>query len=272
MKHLFLPLFIAACFAMQANSQCVPDVTLTEPGLYPDSDSLPCVERTAPYAAVIQFKNFEEVDFGGTLVGMNWLRIDSIENLPCGLQWTCNNDDDRTYSSGEVGCIDIWGTTSDAAGQYRLGIWITANLEFIGTITGEAGALDPSFKYFIRVIELGQPVCPPADTAASANNLNASCNTPEPWWASVNDHAAQANEIAVYPNPVATTATLSFESAQTGENVLRIFSLQGELVHTILLPAANGFCTTEIDLSHFSQGVYLVEVNGSVLQKMVVMR
>ncbi len=137
-------------------SSCIPQ-QLPAPGL---SDSLTCIVRGEQVNIVLYFKNFDTL--GG--ITIEWLRIDSITNLPCGITLAMN-DPDHTYVTGENGCMSFSGLTNDSAGQYKLGIWISVKVSILPLpISGEAGALSqqfggPPFSYYITVNESGDP-CP----------------------------------------------------------------------------------------------------------------
>lgn len=148
-------------------SSCVPQ-QLPAPGL---SDSLTCIVRGEQVNIVLYFKNFDTL--GG--ITIEWLRIDSITNLPCGITLAMN-DPDHTYVTGENGCMSFSGLTNDSAGQYKLGIWISVKVSILPQpISGEAGALSqqfggPPFSYYITVNESGDP-CPGSTATVSGTIL-----------------------------------------------------------------------------------------------------
>jgi PKD repeat protein len=130
----------------------------------------------------MQLENFTTIQ---GLVTVNWARIDSLTNFPCGITWQSNK---LQYNGGETGCIYVSGTTTDPVGQYRLGIYMTVNVSVLGQTLeqgGEIGALIDQLgqlglslpgldlKYYSRVIDPGNS-CPAIDTSSGANNLTAS--------------------------------------------------------------------------------------------------
>jgi len=135
MKRI-IPFLLLLAFGRQAFSQCTPDNTLQLVGLYPPDSLLPCVEEGEYFDEVIQFKNFSVIS--GASIGIpgnftvNWVRIDSVRNLPQGLTYTCN-DPNCTYTTGEVGCVNITGTTNAPAGDYYLGFYATVEVDLGGT-------------------------------------------------------------------------------------------------------------------------------------------
>jgi hypothetical protein len=167
MKKLFLSLSIIA-LSYAGWAQCVPDGSITQPGLSPADSTLPCIERTVPYAQTIQFKNFTTIDgaalgFPGVTITIDSIRIDSINNRPAGINYSCNNGD-CVYTSGENGCINVFGTTTAAAGDYNLGFYATAWVTAFGTSLGaqqvdSATLAAAGLKYVLTVINQGAP-CP----------------------------------------------------------------------------------------------------------------
>ena len=126
----FVLIIISICFySYHAFSQvCTPEPRTGFPGLTPSTDSLACIERGIYYDEVIFLENFDSFftqSFG--VITVNFLRIDSFTNIPCGIQWETNKLD-NTYGPGETGCISISGTSTDSVGQYRLGLYITVEV------------------------------------------------------------------------------------------------------------------------------------------------
>lgn len=179
MKKLFV-ILIALYSSVAAFAQCTPDPSVTQPGLFPPDSLMPCIVQTEPYDTVIQFKNFSTInpsDFGITtpfpiLITVNWIRIDSIINLPSGIDYECN-EPTCYYTSGQNGCIRLTGTTTDPRGSYELGLVVTVSVSipfFLDTVItinsadtdgfgGAGGGFTDAFSYTLQVIEPGDP-CP----------------------------------------------------------------------------------------------------------------
>ncbi|NNC94558.1 MAG: T9SS type A sorting domain-containing protein [Chitinophagales bacterium] len=107
-------------------SSCTPDVSLVEPGLSPDQNELPCIDRGSYYNEVIQFVNFDTVQipaFGPYLIDS--IRLKRILNLPCGISWQTDRAN-HIYKGAENGCIGLFGVTNDIVGQYELQIYADA--------------------------------------------------------------------------------------------------------------------------------------------------
>lgn len=162
-------------------AQCTPNAPTGNPGVFPPPDSIPCVEKGVPYDFTMQTENFDSFTFtvqGFTVNALvNWTRIDSVENFPCGLTW---QSDQTQYVAGETGCIKVSGTSNEPVGQYPLKIYLTMDLtiDFIGNqqFSGElneliaqleqyTGPQGYDFRYVSRVINNGGN-CPARDTTS----------------------------------------------------------------------------------------------------------
>ncbi len=173
MKQLTVLLLFFAV-ALRAFPQCSPDTTITQVGFYPPDSLLDCIERGIYYDEVIQFKNFtfipgSAVGFPGITLTVISVQIDSIHNLPSGINYTCQNPN-CFYTTGENGCVRIMGTTSDPTGEYNLGFYATVVVDFMGTqITANADSqllADNGLGYKLKVINQGEvcrilPECSP---------------------------------------------------------------------------------------------------------------
>src|SRR5688572_7934616 len=139
MKKLFVLILAITSVGIinQASAQCTPRPPDTSAaGLDPIWQCLPCVERNVAYDEVIFVQNFDNVNG----IQVNSLRVDSLTNLPSGITYSMNPSN-RTLPGGGSGCIAVTGTTTDTAGSYKLGIYVTVNITGIGDIDGEAGEI-----------------------------------------------------------------------------------------------------------------------------------
>jgi hypothetical protein len=100
-------------------SQCSPTGTFTQPGLHPSASNLPSLINGAVSTTVIEFQNFDTIRFGGQLLTVQSVHIDSIGNLPNGLCWATDTAS-NTFLNQEPGCIRINGIACSPPGQYRL--------------------------------------------------------------------------------------------------------------------------------------------------------
>lgn len=198
-------------------STCSPAPT-GRPWLSPQWGCLPCVEQTVPYNEVLTFENFDSIPG----FSIQSTKIDSITHLPAGLSYAISPSS-ATFPRSGIGCINISGTTSDTAGTYKLGVWITITLSGLGSFNGEIdqiidnfillGIIDtsviprPDLSYYVRVIQQGGNCVmtggPTSSFAFSAANYTVSFTdqstaTPTSWLWTFGDGDSSASQNPIH--------------------------------------------------------------------------
>ena len=112
-------------------SVCTAGTNMTAPGFSPPDDSVPCVIQGVPYSTTVQVKVPTSVVSGGSTYPLNYIIIDSVGNLPCGLCWNTNKSTNK-FNGNEQFCIHIFGTSYDNPGQFKLKIIVDANVTAFG--------------------------------------------------------------------------------------------------------------------------------------------
>lgn len=164
MRNASFTLIVILAGCLQANAQacggiapCVPNTTLTLPGLSPLSQCLDPVVIGSTDTVSVQFINFDTVYFSGTGYLLDSLQLISIYNLPTGLCWATNKPNNM-FATQENGCIQLIGTVGGSAGQYQLDITVAVWLH--NTVSDlQLNAATEGLYYFMRVIE-GGDTCP----------------------------------------------------------------------------------------------------------------
>ncbi|CAN5225723.1 hypothetical protein BH09BAC5_BH09BAC5_27490 [soil metagenome] len=100
------------------------------------------------------------------------------------------------------------------------------------------------------------------------------------WWEfdplsnGINENLLNSNSVNIYPNPMISSATVSFDNSQLNANekvTLSIFDLNGKLLKQSELKNENQF---EIERDGMSSGIYIVNIvsanHGSVSKRMMV--
>ena len=76
------------------------------------------------------------------------------------------------------------------------------------------------------------------------------------------------NDIQVYPNPASTQLTIDAGSNWNEVTALELYDLSGRKVWSERLNAR----TTLVNLSNFSEGIYILKLNGTAVRKKIVVR
>lgn len=107
---------------------CAINSTYTSPGIYPNP--LPDGTQGQPYDQDITFVMF--TDTSGLTV--NYFKILSVNNLPFGLNWQCNNSGLGCQYDPAVsiyGCVKVCGTPLQT-GTFTVAVDVLANLQLVG--------------------------------------------------------------------------------------------------------------------------------------------
>ncbi|CAN5211232.1 hypothetical protein BH09BAC1_BH09BAC1_30960 [soil metagenome] len=263
-------LFIGTFTVSAQNTICNRDYSLTTPGLYPAPDSIDCIVRNEWTDIVVQFVNFDSATVtGGIRVRVNYIIIDSILNLPCGIKWSTSNShyNDTTkhrFDNKEKGCIRFWGVTNDNAGQYKLSIKVRARVSLFPNSDVPYTAEALGFRVDIRVKDNAAAVCNPIDTTAGANLSTATCKSldKDTIFGDLTSisNIAGVSYFSFYPNPTTNTATVSFSADKASNYTARIINVYGAEVSREVLNVTTGLNVNKVDVSNLANGVYIYTI------------
>jgi len=265
MKQLYLLLFALVLGTnTNLNAQCTIDPQYTQPGLYPSPDSLDCLVGDGVFNDIaIQFVNFDQTSVGGFNVTVEYIIIDSIVNLPCGVKWTTNKecaDTANKFVNSEKGCIRLWGNTNDAAGQYKLDVWVLAKVDFLPNPVVYK-AEDLGFRVDIRLKATANDVCPALDTTNGATLLTSTCKNA---YTAVCTTGVEVVDgllnFSLYPNPTNAISIISFTAERSTTYNACILNIYGQEVSRWQLQVQQGTNTHPIDVSAFPPGVYFFTI------------
>ncbi len=167
------PMQAQHCAGASGSGVCTPNTSLTTVGFFPPYDSLPCAVIGSAYDQIVQFHTPPTVTQGGSTYNLNWVRIDTVSNLPCGLCWRSGTSNNQ-INGNATGCIRVTGTTYDAPGQYKLRVIVSANVQigiFPFTVSNQ-NAESLGLKYYVRVADLNGS-CQLVDTLAAGRTATA---------------------------------------------------------------------------------------------------
>ncbi len=262
MKSLLsLVLLLTVC--VNANAQycgnsgptvCNVPAILNHPGFSPSSDSLPMLNIGTDAYTTLYLQYFNLSGPGGQIITPQWIRIDSIENLPGGVCWAANSAN-NTFTNGQNGCIRLTGTVCSLPGQYKLNIVLTMGIGNNVSVQVDA----PGPTCFLRVRNSGDAEVA-LDTTQTVPFLKL------PGYSDVgvgNDCYVTAIEkitaiefIKVVPNPFTDKAVVSFYSTKGGVMTEKITNMIGSEVYSNTIEVKVGENSSVITKSTLPAGVY----------------
>ncbi|HKK68063.1 MAG TPA: T9SS type A sorting domain-containing protein [Bacteroidales bacterium] len=237
MKRLLLPL-LAFCllFSLNQNAHaqdCTPDETVVDtanPGQI-EPDSLPPAVVDENYDVEVTIIPPASTDVMGSTVELEAIRIDSIGNLPPGLNWYKNEDVFYVTDPVTHYCVNLYGVPEEQ-GDFQLTLYITA----IDAIMG-----------------LETPV-------TDDTSMNIVVNGP----VGIPHLASDFNLSAAFPNPFRSQTSINFTAAKQGEAELNVYNLLGKLIYKERLQASSGKNRFEFNGLELQAGTYIytVEIHG----------
>ncbi|MEO8146161.1 MAG: T9SS type A sorting domain-containing protein [Bacteroidia bacterium] len=238
MKRLLLIVLIASA-AGQINGQCVPNTSITQPGIYPDSATgLTQGVINQAYNQVMQIKvpvDTTTVIFGTTqTVTIDSISLLAFSNLPPGLTYACNPSS-CIFPGGSNGCVLISGTPTQTG---------TFTIMAVTSTKGKIGGFLPvtqidTINYYNIVIT--------STSSGIAGNQNLKFELFQ------ND-----------PNPFSNYTDIKFTVGHQAIVTLKVFNLIGkEILHKTIQSQAgrNNYRLVDDDLS---PGVYMFTLNDGI--------
>jgi len=264
MKKLFFTLYLfgSALFGSNIYAQSCGTTSSCQPlggpvnGGFEAPNTTPCAEQGVAYNHAMQFSMFSSFDFQGQQ-SVDSIEFVSIDNLPCGLCWAVNKANKRYYAA-EDGCLNISGTTTDAAGQYKFALslkaWINGQTQ---GLTIPASLVDQTgIRLFLRVKTNGGS-CANVDTSSGANNLQATVGgCPN----AINELSSGVTTLSLVPNPMNNEAVLSFVAEKSAEYTIRISDITGKEVMVRTMEGRVGENHTTIERNNLPAGVYFLSL------------
>jgi hypothetical protein len=245
-KKLLLATLLVFGTAIVASAQCIPDPTITIPGIYPDSATgLSSGVVGTPYTQVIQAK--VPVD---TVVSLNGLpptnitisniTVTAVTGLPPGLTYS-TTPANGIFPGGSNGCMLVSGTPT-TAGVYFVNVVLTTNATFLGFPVSQVDTLD---YYSITI-----------NTSSSIGGVS----------------SYEFGWVGMSPNPANNFTDLDFTVPSAGTYQLGVYNILGKEMISRQVRTVAGLNRQRLDLSNLSSGVYLVSIrNGnSVLTRRLV--
>jgi hypothetical protein len=287
MKKLLLTILSASTlfFSQQATAQHCDASPALDCGLplsvygFGNQNVYGCMERGINDTVLYKFKCY--TSFTASIPGsppqtvnLQGIRIDSIENLPCGLCWSSSSSTNE-FAKDNSGCIRFTGKTTDAAGQYNLRLIISADTDPTAGSGYEYEYLNADFGkvyLYLRVTEQGA-ICTStgSDTIKpSIPGIKASKTCP----LGINEvNSNGITALTLVPNPMNSEAKISFAAENAGTETIRLFNILGREVYNNTISVRSGMNETIIKRNDMPNGVYILSIgNGktSATKKFVI--
>ena len=170
MKH-FATAFILLLLILTSNAQycgnsgpsvctpqAVPDSTYW---IWVPSGTPDCIVQDSFYSTTLVINNSSYIPFTNASVYVDVIRVDRINNLPCGLCFRTNKTN-NLVQHGDSMCVVISGSAESPTGQYNARVVLTMDIGF-----NHAGG---TYTLPLRVRD-AQGNCPAIDTASSTGLL-----------------------------------------------------------------------------------------------------
>ena len=242
MKKLFLSLsFVATAFATQAQN-CTPVWPVGGgPGIMPDSaTNLPIAHQSEPYNAEVHFKvpfDTTAVVAGFTVdVEVQNITVESVTGLdaiPATTPFTyVTNPSTGVFPGDSLGCVLISGVPSSSSfGEYPIVVNVTANA-FVPSLSipiSQPATID----YYKIVVDYG---------------LNATIVD------------SRAKGLTAVPSTTNAITSLRYFVSNASEVKVRVMNNLGQTVLQKSIQAEAGSNESSLDLSAFTNGLYLVSL------------
>lgn len=219
------------------NPVAAPDTSYR---VWPTSYMHDCIVRDSFYSTSFTIYNTSSV------VQNQWLRIDSINNLPCGFCFSTNKAN-NTVNYGDSMCVVISGTTHTMPGQYNARMVLTANIG-INITTPVTGHNSP---YWLPLrIQDDQGICPEVDTFSNGSFVNCTNVGIE------EESIKQVKAAFIGDQLIISNAAVSTQ--------VQVFNLQGQLMFQATVSD-----TYAKALPNLQAGLYVVVLSNSAGRKTI---
>lgn len=222
-----------------AFAQCVPDVTITQPGIYPDSATgLAPGLVGQPYNQVMQIKvplDTPVVYLGFTLTAtIQSIQLMSFTGLPPGITYACNPGT-CIFPGGSNGCVLLSGTPN-TPGVYNPEAIVKTTASVV--LFGQTIILTQNDTVNYYTIVIG--VTGLSEINPSVLNLGQN-----------------------YPNPVLSKTMIDFYAPSNGDYQFKLFNLIGKEIQSQWLNVNKGINTIEVNVKDLPPGVYMYSLSGN---------
>jgi hypothetical protein len=234
-QALLVLLALALLPSMRLNAQCEPDTAnckdTGEPGqICPPN--LPDAMLNEAYDEVITVIAPDTASVGELTVGLAYVTVDTVGNLPPGLTYVLN---DEIFYPDSAYCIQIFGTPEEA-GKFPLKITVSAYINIGAGVIVRGGEITDSTSVSLTV------------------------NWPS------NIDPIQTNEFHVFPNspnPFSDVTRIGFYTPFDDHVSLQVYNILGERLHEEKQGASPGENYFEFNGGSLNPGSYFYRITNS---------
>lgn len=191
----------------------------------------------------------DSLTFGASQVALEWVIVDSIQNLPEGLSFECDVVGcqfepavDGVPNSG-LGCVAVSGQTTAAPGSYSIIVYAQAK-------TGiSPNAIPVTFP-------------PDEDNVFGFPEGEYLVHVREGDGTQVEELSSRINTLHAYPNPFTNETAVTFTAESTGSVEFNVYDLSGKQVFSDEISMRAGENEYIFNGSQLSEGVYLYGLKG----------
>jgi hypothetical protein len=232
MKNFKLIVFIGALFFSGSSfAQCVPDASITQSGVYPDS--LPHAYVGVPYSTDIQFRVPVDTTYMGLPAIITSIDVTNVTGLPVGFTYSCTPSG-CSFPGGSNGCMLLQSANPIAAGTYPIIVEMTV----YGTIFGSPQSIPATNDNYSIVID---------------NSVGVGSFAPVVFTVGQN-----------LPNPSKGITEIPVTMPLSGAVEVKITDLIGKVVFNSRVLVQKGSTTIPINTNSMRKGVYVYSVSNGV--------
>lgn len=244
MKRILLILSIIAG-GYTASAQCTPDPSVTT-GISPDTLTNMSISYVGQsYSQVFTFVVPSDTNVSpfGT-VTIDRIELDDVIGLPSNYGYACNPSD-CIFPGGTTKCVDLYSTSNPTVGQ--VGSY-PITIEATGYIVNPVGSFPPTIAPNGSTLYEGYYLIIEEQTPVSVAKVE----------------KGDMISLISYPNPTNGPTTIEFAMGYSNDVTFTITNLLGEVVNIQKLAATKGLNSFKLDVSNFSNGIYLYTITDGV--------
>lgn len=217
--------------SLLCSAQCIPDTVNCKDEGDPGQicpDSLPNGMQGMEYNEIITFYMPDSASIGDAGLELVKIRLDTVENLPSGIQFISSEKD---FYPDSVYCFELVGTPADT-GTFYIKITLTPFIYLLGNVV-------------------------PLPAQSDSTNIIMRIEAPS-WIAEIPQLSFSL--IPGYPNPFLFSTQIGFQTQNSGKLELVIYNMLGKQIYHEFLMASEGKNFFKFNGMNLQPGIYIYTV------------